>query len=78
MDSFNKHFKLILEDLEMPNRIDVRKRIFYPKKLKGMLSKEFIECFKAERQRLIEQNGMSAKQVNQGIAKALLFFHSRF
>ena len=78
MDSFSKHFKLILEDLEMPNRIDVRKRIFYPKKLKGLLSKEFIECFKAERQRLIEQNGMRAKQVNQGIAKALLFFQSRF
>jgi len=78
VDSFSKHFKLILEDLEMPNRIDVRKRIFYPKKLKGLLSKEFIECFKAERQRLIEQNGMRAKQVNQGIAKALLFFQSRF
>jgi hypothetical protein len=78
VNSFDKQLKLILEDLEMPNRIDVRKRIFYPKKLKGLLSKEFIECFKAERKRLIEQNGMSSKQVNHGIAKALLFFHSRF
>jgi hypothetical protein len=81
VDSFNKYYKVILENVneaDMPSRIDVRRRIFYPKKLKGLLSREFIECFKAERKRLVEKSGMSVKQVNQGMAKALLFFHSRF
>jgi hypothetical protein len=79
VDNFNKELELFLENFgEEYNSITMRKRILYPKKLKGLLSKEFLECFRKERKRLVEQHGLNPKNVNQGIAKALLFFHSRF
>ena len=80
MESFNKKFNYLIESFEedtLPSSIKMSKRIYYPKKLRGELSSEFINCFKAERKRLIEK-GYKPSQVTQGIAKALLFFHSRY
>ena len=80
MESFNNKFKFILESLEnadVPSSVKMSTRVMYPKKLRGLLSKEFINCFKAEHQRLVSQ-GMKPSQVTKGIVKALLFFHSRY
>jgi len=80
VNEFNKEFELFLEnfDGEPLNSITMRKRVLYPKKLKGLLSRDFLESFRKERKRLVETHGLNPKAVNQGIAKALLFFHSRF
>ena len=79
MDKFNKEIDLFLENFDSEfNSITMRKRVLYPKKLKGLLSRDFLESFRKERQRLVEKHGLNPKHVNQGIAKALLFFHSRF
>ena len=70
MQSFNKKYNVLLEQLGNYKSIKKVSRFFYPKNID--LSPEFITCFKKEYARLVS-SGLKPDVVIQRIAKALLF-----
>ena len=70
MNNFEKNYKKITENY---GSLKFFKRVFYPRNLK--LSEEFVNAFKKEYKRLIDE-GHNSKRILDLISKALVF-HSR-
>jgi hypothetical protein len=74
VNNFNDKCDVLLEQLNVRS-FKTTNRVFYPRKL--TLSEDFINLFKKEHKRLMEEHKMKPTTALQQIAKALLF-HSRF